>query len=225
VTETFEEVLRRAIGNPGSITPRLNDEESTTRWSARAVGEILRITHGVDPHGHFPHTPATEALLENASLRGALHQAARLAAVQRTAARRAAVQRTLLHEAWGLIANAENTKHSLTCEHPHCSGGEHQHPNLLTEPIGPADWREAMAAWRDRWHAAELDRSRPAIPAEPTERPKHYPVDPYTCACNWKLDGFTAPEFALDKLKIKHIDRANEEAARLTPSPLEPTHG
>ncbi len=179
MTETFEQVLRRAIGDPGSITPRLNDEESVTHWSARAVSEILRVTHGTDPHGHFPGTPATEALLENCSLRAALH----------STARRAAVQRTLLHDAWGLIASAENTKHELVCEHEHCARGEHEHPNLNMRPIGPADWREAMAAWRDRWHAAELDR-----PAEKAATPKH-------------------------------IDPANAEAARLAPSPLEPTDG
>lgn len=33
----------------------------------------------------------------------------------------------------------------------------------------------------------------------------HVAVDDYTCSCGGKVDGFTAPEFAREKLYTKHI--------------------
>lgn len=41
------------------------------------------------------------------------------------------------------------------------------------------------------------------------DKPAHVAVDDYTCSCGWKVDGFTAPEFAREKLHEKHITPEN----------------
>ena len=66
-----------------------------------------------------------------------------------------ATLRALASDAWGIIAAAENFKHTLVCEHgQHCPDREgHTLEELRPEPIGPEDWRVAARAWRDRWHA------------------------------------------------------------------------
>jgi hypothetical protein len=150
---TFQDVIRRAVGDPGSIVPRGdNFEEPITHWSARAVIEILQVTHGVDPDAVYSGTPASNALMENATLRGKLARAEQM-----------------LHDAWTIIANAENFKHELRCEASHCVEGEHVFDLEAPVPVGPEDWRTAAADWRDRWHATLpklLPTPRPATTEE-----------------------------------------------------------
>jgi hypothetical protein len=166
---TFQDIIRQAVSDPGSITPRGdNFEEPISRWSARAVIELLQVTHGVDPDAVYSGTPATKALMENAELRGKLERAedARDMAQRDLRNLRQADKalRELLHDAWTVIANAENFKHDLRCEASHCVEGAHVFDMAAPIPVGPEEWRDAATRWRDRWHA-----TLPALP--PTPRP------------------------------------------------------
>jgi hypothetical protein len=157
---TYTEILRQAVNDPGSIVPRGdNFEEPLGHWQARAVIEILQVTHGVDPDGVYAGTPASNALMEHATLRGKLEAAehARDMAQRELRNVRQQVKRAheLLHEAWGVIANAENFKHELICEHEHCiDPGNHLYTTWRNQPIGPLEWRQAANTWRDGFHAA-----------------------------------------------------------------------
>lgn len=138
---TFQDIIRRAVSDPGSIVPRGdNYEEPIPHWSARAVIEILQVTHGVDPDAVYSGTPASNALMENATLRGKLARAEQM-----------------LHDAWTIIANAEQFKHELICEASHCVERQHVYDpeKFQSVPVGGEEgdaWRAAATAWRDRWH-------------------------------------------------------------------------
>lgn len=157
---TFQDIVRQAVSDPGSITPRGdNFEEPITHWSARAVIELLQVTHGVDPDAVYAGTPASNALMENSTLRGQLDSVAHARDMAQRELRnmRQQVKRAheLLHEAWGIIANAENFKHELICEHEHCAEPDnHLYTKWLNQPIGPLEWRQAANTWRDGFHAA-----------------------------------------------------------------------
>lgn len=74
MTDTIEQFIARAIGDPGSILEREPDE-SVSQWSTRAVMGLLRVMYGPDSEGFYSGTPASRALLENAELRGKLADA------------------------------------------------------------------------------------------------------------------------------------------------------
>lgn len=71
MAESVEDYIARAIGDPGSIVERY-ENEPTARWSARAVGLLLSVMFGPDSKGYYAGTPATEALMDNAQLRGSV---------------------------------------------------------------------------------------------------------------------------------------------------------
>lgn len=81
-----------------------------------------------------------------------------------TARREAEQARELLHEAWGVIANAENFKHTLRCDASHCVEGDHILDLDNPVPIGPQEWRDAAYRWRDHWHSftGKEDKDTPA---------------------------------------------------------------
>jgi len=80
----------------------------------------------------------------------------------------------LLHDAWGIIANAENFKHELVCkDDPPCDASvdRHEMSELKAVPIGPWKWRDAATTWCDRWHKF-MDgnvRRRQSTPADVAE--------------------------------------------------------
>lgn len=133
--KTIDDIIARAIGDPGSIVPREGDE-IVTRWSTRAVTAIMATAFGVDPEANYPGTPAFRALMENAQLHSRLR-----------------VADDLLHEANGIICNAENLKMTLTCLAAHCVDRDHVLDLDNPVPIGDQDWRDAQRRWADRWHA------------------------------------------------------------------------
>lgn len=132
---TFDDIIARAIGDPGSIVPREGDDETVTRWSTRAVTTIMATIFGVGPEGEYPGTPAFLALMENAQLRARLR-----------------VADDLLHEANGIIHSAENLKLTLTCLSLHCIEGDHDFDMRNPVPIGDQDWRDAQRRWAVGWH-------------------------------------------------------------------------
>lgn len=58
--------------------------------------------------------------------------------------------------------------------------------------------------------ATYAKQQRDALPADTAD--EHVAVDDWTCSCGWKVDGFTAPEVAAEKLALKHIIPMNEAA-------------
>jgi hypothetical protein len=92
----------------------------------------------------------------------------------RNARQRLSVAEDLLHDAWGVIANAENFKNTLICkvrglDCPDIQG--HPVDELEAVPIGPQEWRDAATTWRDRWHKF-MDgnvRRRQSTPADVAE--------------------------------------------------------
>ena len=166
---TFQDIIRQAVSDPGSITPRGGDfDEPIPHWSARAVIELLQVTHGVDPDAVYAGTPAANALMANAGLRGELERAADARDLAQRELRNLrhteGELRGLLRDAWTIIANAENFKHELRCESSHCVEGQHVFDLEAPVPIGSEEWRAAATAWRDLWH-----KTLPSLP--PTPRP------------------------------------------------------
>lgn len=173
ILTTFQDIIRQAVSDPGSITPRGdNFQEPIGHWSARAVVELLHVTHGVDPDAVYSGTPASNALMANAELRGKLERAedARDLAQRelRNLRQNDKLLRELLHDAWTVIANAENFKHELRCESSHCVEGQHVFDLEAPVAVGPEDWRDAATRWRDRWHAT-LPTVEPVPRAATTE--------------------------------------------------------
>lgn len=158
-----EDMVAQAIGDPGSMVARLSDSESVTRWATRAVLEVLEVgIIGLGNSADIPETPAMRALAENAALRTRLR-----------------VADDLLHDANGVICNAENFKSELRCkwgEHSDISG--HSPDELEAVPIGPQDWRDAAKRWAVSWHLfMDSDRPRPIDAAELPD------WDPTRCYC------------------------------------------
>jgi hypothetical protein len=134
VTATFYDHLVRAIADPGSILAR-QEGTSIPEWGARAVLALINGVYGPSGSVNYSGTPAFDAMITAQQ-----HRAATLAAGD------------LLHDAWGIIANAENFKATTVCAHRHCAEREHEIVIGMTEPIGDQQWRDAATAWRDRWH-------------------------------------------------------------------------
>jgi hypothetical protein len=160
IMKTFNDAIAQAIGDPGSITPR-GDDKTVTRWATRAVAAILATALGVDREGHYPGTPATLALLENAGLRERLR-----------------VADDLLHEANGIICSAENLKMTLKCEASHCVEGDHVLDLDNPVPIGDQDWRDAQRRWAERWHGFIRSETGPTAWRGPDEGDIKLPPPP-----------------------------------------------
>ena len=141
---TVDEMVARAIGDPGSMIPRKGDE-TTTQWTTRAVMEIIQVFIGVDQDAHYAGTPAMRALMENADLRTRLR-----------------VADDLLHDANGIICSAENLKMTLKCFASHCVEGDHVLDLDNPVPIGDQDWRDAAKRWSQGWRSF-MDADRPAV--------------------------------------------------------------
>ena len=99
----------------------------------------------------------------------------------------------LLHRAHGIIANAENFKHTLPCQHDHCKANLHeivigeQYP---PEPIGDPAWRDAAHSWNELFHARE----------DAVRRPTASQADP--------LDGFVVRvinDGARERVELEHL--------------------
>lgn len=79
----------------------------------------------------------------------------------------------LLHRAHGIIANAENFRHTLPCQHDHCKLNQHEiviGDEYPPEPIGDPAWRDAAHRWNKGFHAREDAIRRPtASQADPLE--------------------------------------------------------
>lgn len=156
---TVDEMVARAIGDPGSMIPRKGDE-TTTQWTTRAVMEIIQVFIGVDQDAHYAGTPAMRALMENADLRDRLR-----------------VADDLLHDANGIICNAEDNKFTLPCLDVHCVERNHTLDLDNPQPIGDQEWKNAARRWATTWHSF-MDSDRPMAWRGPDEGDIKLPPPP-----------------------------------------------
>jgi hypothetical protein len=96
-------------------------------------------------------------------------------------------------------------------------------PPLLLEDVPAEVWTQpvgtTVTAMLDvkygephfsEWEWTTTPAETPAAPTEvSSEATAHTAVDAWTCSCGWKVDGFTAPEIAAEKLREKHLIPAN----------------
>lgn len=116
---------------------------------ARSERRLAEVTEAAGRPGEgLQQAVNVQPLLDRAAaLETALQVVAAREVINSMARQELAALVTLAHDAWGLIAAAENFKHNLV-------GG-------TAEPIGPREWRNAATQWRDRFHVLTS-----ALPAE-----------------------------------------------------------
>jgi len=158
------EMIQRALAAEGQVR-RMADE--ATREEARrdreigeaitmrddALAEWSRRYNGLESASQAVGHSLTLQIRRNDQLRSRLR-----------------VADDLLHEANGVICNAENLKMALKCMAAHCVEGDHVLDLDNPVPIGAQDWRDAQRRWAERWHVfMDSDRSAADSP-DPLDR-------------------------------------------------------
>lgn len=71
MAEDIEDFIARAITDPESVVEGW-PQEARINHQTRAVMSLLYVMIGPDREGHYAGTPATQALMDNAALRGSV---------------------------------------------------------------------------------------------------------------------------------------------------------
>lgn len=127
---------------PADISYLLNlvaQLEVDLRRAEQEGAEIRQAVTMPQPLRQFEQQADVQPVLDRAArLEAALEVVAAREVLNAAARDHVLVLVTLAHDAWGLIANAEDFKHELV--------------DGQSVPIGDEQWRQAATAWRDRFH-------------------------------------------------------------------------